>query len=87
LVPSAGGITGNLLRSSTHVATGSIMDTGMGKKGAEVRWNVADCRGDRRWRLPESNGGFPPEPMSAPRSIFVSGALISGLPATSALFA
>jgi PiT family inorganic phosphate transporter len=27
--------------SITHVATGSIIGTGLGKKGAEVRWNVA----------------------------------------------
>ena len=27
--------------STTHVATGSIIGTGMGKKGAEVRWSVA----------------------------------------------
>ena len=27
--------------STTHVATGSIIGTGVGKKGAEVRWNVA----------------------------------------------
>jgi len=27
--------------STTHVATGSILGTGLGKKGAEVRWSVA----------------------------------------------
>jgi inorganic phosphate transporter, PiT family len=27
--------------STTHVATGSILGVGLGKKGAEVRWNVA----------------------------------------------
>ncbi len=27
--------------STTHVATGSILGTGLGKKGAQVRWNVA----------------------------------------------
>jgi len=27
--------------STTHVATGSIIGTGLGKRGAEVRWNVA----------------------------------------------
>jgi PiT family inorganic phosphate transporter len=27
--------------STTHVATGSILGTGIGKKGAEVRWGVA----------------------------------------------
>jgi inorganic phosphate transporter, PiT family len=27
--------------STTHVATGSIIGTGLGKKGANVRWNVA----------------------------------------------
>jgi inorganic phosphate transporter, PiT family len=27
--------------STTHVATGSIIGAGLGKKGAEVRWNVA----------------------------------------------
>jgi inorganic phosphate transporter, PiT family len=27
--------------STTHVATGSILGTGLGKKGADVRWNVA----------------------------------------------
>ncbi|WFR73787.1 inorganic phosphate transporter [Prescottella defluvii] len=27
--------------STTHVATGSIMGTGLGRKGAEVRWGVA----------------------------------------------
>jgi PiT family inorganic phosphate transporter len=27
--------------STTHVATGSILGTGLGKKGAEVRWKVA----------------------------------------------
>jgi PiT family inorganic phosphate transporter len=27
--------------STTHVATGSIIGTGLGKRGADVRWNVA----------------------------------------------
>jgi phosphate/sulfate permease len=27
--------------STTHVATGSIIGTGLGKKGADVRWTVA----------------------------------------------
>ncbi len=27
--------------STTHVATGSILGSGVGKKGAEVRWSVA----------------------------------------------
>ena len=27
--------------STTHVATGSIIGTGLGKRGAEVRWGVA----------------------------------------------
>jgi inorganic phosphate transporter, PiT family len=27
--------------STTHVATGSIIGTGLGRKGADVRWNVA----------------------------------------------
>src|SRR4029077_18352832 len=27
--------------STTHVVTGSILGTGMGKKGAQVRWHVA----------------------------------------------
>jgi PiT family inorganic phosphate transporter len=27
--------------STTHVATGSILGTGIGKRGAEVRWSVA----------------------------------------------
>ena len=27
--------------STTHVATGSILGSGLGKKGAEVRWSVA----------------------------------------------
>jgi PiT family inorganic phosphate transporter len=27
--------------STTHVATGSIIGTGLGKKGADVRWNTA----------------------------------------------
>jgi inorganic phosphate transporter, PiT family len=27
--------------STTHVATGSIIGTGVGKKGADVRWGVA----------------------------------------------
>src|ERR1700760_3508412 len=30
--------------STTHVATGSIIGTGLGKKGADVRWNVAGRR-------------------------------------------
>ena len=30
-----------LALSTTHVATGSILGTGVGKKGAKVRWNVA----------------------------------------------
>src|SRR6202167_4397850 len=30
---------------TTHVATGSIIGTGLGKKGAEVRWNVAGRMG------------------------------------------
>ncbi|SDO17696.1 inorganic phosphate transporter, PiT family [Nakamurella panacisegetis] len=30
-----------LALSTTHVATGSILGTGVGKKGARVRWNVA----------------------------------------------
>ena len=33
--------------STTHVATGSILGTGLGKKGAEVRWNVAGPDGYR----------------------------------------
>lgn len=32
---------GGLALSTTHVSTGSIMGTGIGKKGAEVRWGVA----------------------------------------------
>ena len=32
--------------STTHVATGSIIGTGLGKKGAEVRWSVAGPDGD-----------------------------------------
>ncbi|MGO1319445.1 MAG: inorganic phosphate transporter [Galactobacter sp.] len=31
--------------STTHVATGSILGTGLGKKGAEVRWSVAGRMG------------------------------------------
>src|ERR1700757_1523332 len=31
--------------STTHVATGSIIGTGLGKKGAEVRWGVAGRMG------------------------------------------
>jgi PiT family inorganic phosphate transporter len=31
--------------STTHVATGSILGTGLGKKGAEVRWGVAGRMG------------------------------------------
>ena len=27
--------------STTHVATGSIIGTGLGKRGADVRWNTA----------------------------------------------
>jgi inorganic phosphate transporter, PiT family len=34
--------------STTHVATGSIIGTGLGKRGAEVRWNVA-CRMATAW--------------------------------------
>ena len=34
--------------STTHVATGSIIGTGLGKKGAEVRWNVAGRMIDRK---------------------------------------
>jgi inorganic phosphate transporter, PiT family len=30
-----------LALSTTHVATGSILGTGVGRKGAKVRWNVA----------------------------------------------
>ena len=30
-----------LALSTTHVATGSILGTGVGRKGAQVRWNVA----------------------------------------------
>jgi len=30
-----------LALSTTHVATGSILGTGVGRKGASVRWNVA----------------------------------------------
>ena len=33
--------------STTHVATGSIIGTGLGKRGAEVRWNVAGPDGQR----------------------------------------
>lgn len=32
---------GGMALSTTHVSTGSIMGTGIGKKGAEVRWGVA----------------------------------------------
>jgi PiT family inorganic phosphate transporter len=32
---------GGMALSTTHVATGSILGTGIGKKGAEVRWSVA----------------------------------------------
>ncbi|EFV13105.1 inorganic phosphate transporter [Segniliparus rugosus] len=32
---------GGMALSTTHVATGSILGTGIGKKGAEVRWGVA----------------------------------------------
>ncbi|MDO5031145.1 inorganic phosphate transporter [Corynebacterium sp.] len=32
---------GGMALSTTHVSTGSIMGTGLGKKGAEVRWGVA----------------------------------------------
>ena len=44
--------------STTHVATGSIIGTGLGKKGAEVRWNVAAGwrpPGCSRSRLPASS--------------------------------
>ncbi|MFT4124637.1 MAG: inorganic phosphate transporter [Gordonia sp. (in: high G+C Gram-positive bacteria)] len=33
--------TAGMALSTTHVATGSILGTGVGKKGAEVRWGVA----------------------------------------------
>ena len=33
--------TAGMALSTTHVATGSILGTGVGKKGAEVRWSVA----------------------------------------------
>ncbi|WP_293769119.1 inorganic phosphate transporter [uncultured Corynebacterium sp.] len=33
--------TGGMALSTTHVSTGSILGTGLGKKGAEVRWGVA----------------------------------------------
>lgn len=32
---------GGMALSTTHVATGSILGTGLGKRGAEVRWGVA----------------------------------------------
>lgn len=32
---------GGMALSTTHVSTGSIMGTGIGKKGAQVRWGVA----------------------------------------------
>lgn len=32
---------GGMALSTTHVSTGSILGTGLGKKGAEVRWGVA----------------------------------------------
>jgi PiT family inorganic phosphate transporter len=36
--------------STTHVATGSIVGTGLGKRGAEVRWGVAGRMGSA-WLL------------------------------------
>ena len=51
--------------STTHVATGSIIGTGLGKKGAEVRWNVAG-RMATAWvftlpsRRPRRRGGLRP---------------------------
>ena len=33
--------TGGMALSTTHVSTGSIMGTGLGKRGADVRWGVA----------------------------------------------
>ncbi|OFS23181.1 inorganic phosphate transporter [Corynebacterium sp. HMSC04H06] len=33
--------TGGMALSTTHVSTGSIMGTGIGKRGADVRWGVA----------------------------------------------
>ena len=33
--------TGGMALSTTHVSTGSIMGTGLGRRGAEVRWGVA----------------------------------------------
>ena len=44
--------------STTHVATGSILGTGLGRKGAEVRWGVAG-RMVIAWVLL-----FPPLPLS-----------------------
>ena len=33
--------TGGMALSTTHVSTGSILGTGLGRRGAEVRWGVA----------------------------------------------
>ena len=33
--------TGGMALSTTHVSTGSILGTGLGRKGAQVRWGVA----------------------------------------------
>ena len=57
--------------STTHVATGSIIGTGLGKRGAEVRWGVAGRMGSAwlltlpcpRWSEPLPTGS--PTPSAA----------------------
>ena len=64
--------------STTHVATGSILGVGVGKKGADVRWNVAwpdghglvvhaALRGPGRGRLRGAREGHPRSPGRAGR--------------------
>ena len=58
--------------SITHAATGSIIGTGLGKKGAEVRWNVGRLlseRCGRRRHAAASRGRTPGQ--TQPRSRMV----------------
>ena len=65
--------------STTHVATGSILGTGIGKPGAEVRWRVA-LRMVLAWLITLPMAGIVGAVM------WVFGHLIGGLPGAVAVF-
>ncbi|GAA1922187.1 inorganic phosphate transporter [Nocardioides hwasunensis] len=66
--------------STTHVATGSILGTGIGKRGAEVRWGVAG-RMVLAWMIT-----FPMAAVAGAVTWWI-GNLVGGLPGALAVFA